>query len=255
MFWLMALLFLSGASWGSFLNAVGGRMVWHMSVDEAIPDHESGFGLSHRSKCYHCKKALGPWQLIPVFSFLLQRGRTACCNEPLPLHYLASELLFAFVFVCLGALGVLLPEFISLVVLSSVLYLLYLSDVRHMEVPVALVAALWIISVTHCLAIMGEELYVYVISVTVGFSLLFIPGFVTSKILKKSSLGIADPLVFSALSAYLQLTLVPYFLIFSSLVGIIWYLLHGHGRRIPFLPSIVLAFVLIFGLQEVGLVV
>ncbi|WP_375264919.1 prepilin peptidase [Planktotalea sp.] len=254
MFWLMVLLFLSGASWGSFLNAVGGRMVWHMSVDEAIRDHESGFGRSHRSKCYHCKKVLGPWQLIPVFSLLLQRGRTDCCNEPLPLHYLASELLFAFVFVCLGALGVLLPEFISLVVLSSVLYLLYLSDVRHMEVPVALVAALWIISVTHCLAIVGEELYAYVISVTVGFSLLFIPGFVTSKILKKSSLGIADPLVFAALSAYLQITLVPYFLICSSLVGIIWYLLHWHGRKIPFLPSIVLAFVLIFGLQEVGLV-
>ena len=230
-------------------------MVWYMSVDEAMPDHESGFGLSHRSKCYHCKKALGPWQLIPVFSLLLQRGRSDCCNELLPHHYLASELPFSFVFVCLGALGVLLPEFISLVVLSSVLYLLYLSDVRHMEVPVALVAALWIISVTHCLAIVGEELYGYVISVTVGFSLLFIPGFVTSKILKKSSLGIADPLVFSALSAYLQLTLVPYFLILSSLVGIIWYLLHGHGRRIPFLPSIVLAFVLIFGLQEVGLVV
>lgn len=229
-------------------------MVWHMSVDEAIRDHESGFGRSHRSKCYHCKKVLGPWQLIPVFSLLLQRGRTDCCNEPLPLHYLASELLFAFVFVCLGALGVLLPEFISLVVLSSVLYLLYLSDVRHMEVPVALVAALWIISVTHCLAIVGEELYAYVISVTVGFSLLFIPGFVTSKILKKSSLGIADPLVFAALSAYLQITLVPYFLICSSLVGIIWYLLHWHGRKIPFLPSIVLAFVLIFGLQEVGLV-
>ena len=230
-------------------------MVWYMSVDEAMPDHESGFGLSHRSKCYHCKKALGPWQLIPVFSLLLQRGRSVCCNESIPLHYLVSEILFAFVFVCLGASGVLLPEFISLVVLSSVLYLLYLSDLRHMEVPVALVAALWIISVTHCLAILGEEFYVYIISVTAGFSLLFIPGFVTSRILKKSSLGIADPLVFAALSAYLQLTLVPYFLILSSLVGIIWYLLNGHGRRIPFLPSIVLAFVLIFGLQEVGLLV
>lgn len=244
---------MSGASWGSFLHAVGGRLVSHMSADEALPDHESGFGLGHRSKCCHCQRPLGPLQLIPVFSLLLQSGRSACCNQPLPLHYLASELLFAFVFLYFGATGILLPEFISFVLLSSVLYLLYLSDLRHLEVPVALVAALSIISGVHCLAIVGEELYAYVTSVAIGFSLLFIPGFVTSKILRKSSLGIADPLVFSALSTYLELTLVPYFLICSSIVGIIWWVFHGSGNRIPFLPSIILAFILMFGSQEVGL--
>jgi leader peptidase (prepilin peptidase)/N-methyltransferase len=57
-------------------------------VAERLPRHES---LNGRSHCT-CGRVLGPFELVPVISFVALRGRARCCGSRLPRHLLVGEL-------------------------------------------------------------------------------------------------------------------------------------------------------------------
>ena len=89
--WLLPLFFgLFGACVGSFLNVVIYRMPRGLSVNEP-----------RRSFCPQCGAPI-PWYLnLPVISYVLLRGRTACCGRHYSVRYclveLACALLFAYI--------------------------------------------------------------------------------------------------------------------------------------------------------------
>lgn len=45
-----------------------------------------------RSRCEHCGHTLTPIELIPIISWLLQKGKTRCCGTPLSWRYPVVEL-------------------------------------------------------------------------------------------------------------------------------------------------------------------
>lgn len=88
---MVFLVFLMGLLWGSFLGVVVYR-----TVNEGSP-------LSGRSKCDKCDKVLSWWHNIPLFSFLLLKGKCFFCKKPIdwshPLTELLTGALFAWWFV------------------------------------------------------------------------------------------------------------------------------------------------------------
>lgn len=79
--------FVLGAIVGSFLNVVIYRLPAGLSVNEP-----------RRSFCPHCKAQI-PWhQNIPLFSWLLLRGKCAKCGAPIAFRYFAVELLTGLLF-------------------------------------------------------------------------------------------------------------------------------------------------------------
>lgn len=86
--WLLPLCFaLFGACIGSFLNVVIYRLPRGLSVNTPS-----------RSFCPDCKKEI-PWYLnIPIGSWLMLRGRSACCNRPISPRYCVVELVTALLF-------------------------------------------------------------------------------------------------------------------------------------------------------------
>jgi len=79
--------FVLGAIVGSFLNVVIYRLPAGLSVNEP-----------RRSFCPHCKAQI-PWhQNIPLFSWLLLRGKCAKCGAPIAFRYFVVELLSALLF-------------------------------------------------------------------------------------------------------------------------------------------------------------
>ena len=69
---IMLGIFMLGTILGSFYNVVAYRVTKGESIL---------FPSSHCPKCNH---ALAPWELIPIFSFLLQRGRCTSCKSKIP---------------------------------------------------------------------------------------------------------------------------------------------------------------------------
>ena len=84
MAWVMLL---TGLIMGSFFNVCIHR----------LPD--GTFFKSQRSHCPHCGTQIPWWLNIPLISFLLLRGRTACCSTRISLRYPLVEIAGAALFI------------------------------------------------------------------------------------------------------------------------------------------------------------
>ena len=69
-----------GCCMGSFVNAFTWRMVRHMDF------------VWSRSVCPHCAHPLAWFELIPLVSWVLMRGRCRICHQPISLRYVWMEL-------------------------------------------------------------------------------------------------------------------------------------------------------------------
>jgi prepilin signal peptidase PulO-like enzyme (type II secretory pathway) len=122
--------FLEGSIIGSFLNVVIDR----------LPTKKSLLGRSH---CDGCKRHLGIHELIPIFSYLFQKGVSICCHRKLKIQYPLIELLTASSFVLIVALyhhlfGVdrlftELPVVITLFALAAITIAISVIDFRHQK--------------------------------------------------------------------------------------------------------------------------
>ncbi len=119
--------FIFGAIVGSFLNVVIYRLPLGLSVNEP-----------RRSFCPHCKTQI-PWhQNIPLFSWLLLRGKCARCKAPISFRYFAVELLTGLLFLWVwnralgtGEYALALPLWIFLALLISATFI----DFDHFIIP------------------------------------------------------------------------------------------------------------------------
>ena len=83
---VLLFVFIFGLLIGSFLNVL-------------ILRHNTGMPWAvGKSKCFHCNKNLEWYELIPVFSFITQKGRCNGCKAKISLQYPLVELITAFVF-------------------------------------------------------------------------------------------------------------------------------------------------------------
>ena len=123
MFLLVFVAILFGLLVGSFLNVVIHRVPRHESI--AWPG----------SHCPHCGEHIRPLDNVPLFSYLLLRGRCRNCKEPISARYPAVEALTGFLF---GAaayeFGVSL-ELLPALVLISALIALAVIDLEHRLLP------------------------------------------------------------------------------------------------------------------------
>ena len=55
---------------------------------------------SNRSVCFNCNKQLLLTSLIPIISYLKQRGKSTCCKKQIPIAYFFVELSVASLFIC-----------------------------------------------------------------------------------------------------------------------------------------------------------
>jgi leader peptidase (prepilin peptidase)/N-methyltransferase len=85
-------LFFFGACIGSFLNVVILR--YNPEKTGIVGKHLGG-----RSKCRSCDKILRWFELIPVLSFIIQKGKCRRCQKKISWQYLIVEILSGLIFV------------------------------------------------------------------------------------------------------------------------------------------------------------
>lgn len=117
--------FLFGLLMGSFGNVVSLR----------IQKKQKGI-LMGRSTCPKCGHQLSWWENLPLFSWLLLRGKCRSCKSPISWQYPVAELFFGLLFLLAawqigGDVPRLLLSFLTLFFLGVLL----LSDLRYMELP------------------------------------------------------------------------------------------------------------------------
>lgn len=114
---------LLGMILGSFYNVVG----WRLPKGESII-----YPPSHCPNCNHQLKIL---DLIPVFSFILQRGKCRYCKNKITWYYPVFEFLCGIVFMlCYLVFGI-TPELLKALTFVSMLIIIMVSDFNYMIIP------------------------------------------------------------------------------------------------------------------------
>lgn len=75
----LILLWIFGCCFGSFILVISLRIPLNQSI------------IRPRSHCEHCKTTLPILSLIPVFSYIIQKGRCLICQSVIPFYYLLIE--------------------------------------------------------------------------------------------------------------------------------------------------------------------
>ncbi len=212
---------------GSFLNVV----IYRVPLGESI-----AFPGSHCPQCGHVLRA---WELVPVISFLLLRGRCRVCKVKISWRYPLVELLTGALFFYRIYLeqGFSARLLFDLIFVSFLIALAFI-DLDHLRLPDVLVYPLLLLGVTRVIFMPGEIQWLQSLSgallAGVGFGLIakFYP----------QGLGFGDVKLVAALGVYLGFPgiLAVIFLasLLGTLVGGLGLLLKGRGLRqaIPFGP-------------------
>ncbi len=115
--------FIFGLIFGSFYNVVGYRLPNNMSL------------INPSSHCPKCNHKLGPFELIPVFSYLFQGGKCKNCKAKIAIFYPIFELFTGIVFALIYKIfGISVEMFIALV-FASMLLIIMISDFLYMIIP------------------------------------------------------------------------------------------------------------------------
>lgn len=130
---IASVLFIFGAVIGSFLNVIVDRYEHLTSV------------LSDRSRCDHCNRILRWYELIPIFSYVIQGGRCKRCKQSLSLQYPVVEVITGLVFILIGFEFLPYPLLLlGWLLIASSLIVIVVADLKYYIIPdVALITAIF----------------------------------------------------------------------------------------------------------------
>jgi leader peptidase (prepilin peptidase) / N-methyltransferase len=258
--------FIFGSIVGSFLNVLVLRYNTGLSA------------VKGRSFCFSCRKTLGASELIPVFSFLFQKGKCKGCQSKISWQYPTVEALTGFLFVAIflkyfGFYG--LTDFIFIdikliyyIIISlctvALLTSITVYDIKHKIIPDGLVIAFSILALAKILTdylLLGngvEQAKERLIWFLVGGPALALPLFLIWLFSRGRWMGLGDPKLVLGIGWFLGpiLGLSAVILAFWSgaLYGIVliilskfkWHGLNIHRKtEVPFAPFLILGFLLV----------
>lgn len=221
-----------GLIWGSFLNVVAYR----------IPRKESL--LFPPSHCPNCDHRLGPIDLVPVFSFLLAKGKCRYCGQPISWQYPIVEALtgFGFALIWLSMKPVNTVDMILVVLywlFFSLLLVIFIVDYQKMIIPDEFNLGIGLLAVIKMILLQSyqQELLGFAVC---GATILLI-------VVLTNGMGMGDAKMFAALGLWFGFKNGVFTLFLSIVLGAVLSVvllaakIKSKKDRIPFGPFISLA--------------
>lgn len=231
-------LFILGIILGSFYNVVGTR----------LPKGESI--IKPRSHCTNCNHVLKWYELIPLISFIIQKGKCRKCYKKLNIWYFLSELLTGIGFVLSFYLfGYSLMTIKSLIIVSLVIITI-ISDINYMVIlDSTLIISVLLLAVVDWF-IGGYELIIK--NLIYGLSMFLIMLLIKlfgDKVFKQESLGWGD-VKLSFLAGYiLNIPVSLIYLFLSAVIALpnaIYQSLKKGTSITPFGPFLAISLLILF---------
>lgn len=235
------LFFIFGTIFGSFYNVIGYR----------LPKGESI--IYPASHCPNCGHKLGTLELIPILSFLIQKGRCKHCQNKISAFYMVFEfltgLLFGIAYLCFGFS----LELIIALTFISLLIIIVVSDYNYMIISDSVLIFFSILLGGEILIIYGPDKFIgRLISAILAFLTMFFIKKIGDFMFKKESMGGGDiklMFIFGLVLGY-PMTILSIFL--GSLVGFpisLIMLKKNMDHIIPFGPFLAIGGIIILLLQ------
>lgn len=234
-----------GLSLGSFATALVYRIP--RGIAWAIPSNDNKI---NRSRCPSCSAALRGRDLVPVFSWLLSRGRCRHCGAAISISYPLIELTTAVLTVALfwawGFSSVSAPLLLAVPFMVAAVII----DWKHMILPDDINISLSVLSVIYVLLCWWsaewamEALAAPVFGAVLLFGAMFVASYAVSKWKGRPALGQGDLKFLPAAGLFLGVFALPYYLGLSGLLGLLTALLkreNGRTGAFPFGPALIIS--------------
>ena len=231
-------MFIIGAILGSFYLVIGTR----------LPLKENVF--TTRSRCDNCFKELKWYELIPIVSYVFQRGKCRKCGKKISKRHLAVELITGLLFLLGYMYFGMSPELLIYLTLISVAILIFVSDFLYMIIldstliiGSALIIGIKMISYGFNSAILS------IISGLELFIVMLIIRYIGNKLFKKDSLGGGDIKLSFLIGLAIGFELGLINLIFASFLALPYALAQVYFNKkneLPYGPFLIAATVIIY---------
>ncbi len=164
--------FVIGAIIGSFINVLIDRIPRGMSI------------VLSRSYCPHCRKKLSPLELIPIFSYLMLRGKCGSCKKKIPARLLLIEVLIAVLYGLLYLMvftsAINLGQFAYLLVILPLFISVIFTDLEYGIIPDQILLFILVASLSYFLLFARGEFVWDLLSAFIVFLFFAFLFFVTS---------------------------------------------------------------------------
>jgi leader peptidase (prepilin peptidase)/N-methyltransferase len=192
---------------GSFL----GTLVLRLPAGERV--------IAGRSRCDYCGRVLGPWELVPIASWLALRGRCRHCGAPLSLFYPAMELAALAVAAwaataAAGAalwLGCLLGW--GLLALAAI-------DARHYVLPDVLTLPLIPLGLAAAWLADPERLWAHVIGAVAGYLVFVLIALGYRRLRGRDGLGLGDAKLLAVAGAWVSWEGLPSVVLLGAIASL-----------------------------------
>ena len=232
-----------GACVGSFITMASYRLPLGLDIV---------FKPSH---CPTCKAKLGFFDLFPIFSWLLAKGKCRHCGAMMSIRYALIEILSASIFLGLFLKFGITAECLAMMLIATCILILIVTDFEHKIIPDGIQIAL-LLSVGLLLWVRNAPLenavYGMLVGAATGLGLRY--GFLFFR--KIEALGWGDVKLLPIIGLAVGLKPFVLVLILSGALGIItgliWKAL-GKGPEFPFGPALVVSmFVILIFTSELS---
>ncbi len=255
------LVFIFGTIVGSFLNVLILRYNTGVSA------------MKGRSFCFSCGKKLGPFELIPVLSFLIQRGRCYGCQSKISWQYPIIECLTGLLFVGVimkysGIIGLYSNNIwyiLISIIMMAVFVFIVVYDIKHKIIPDGLVITFGVLALLKIVADFflmsgpSVEIKYHLMWYLLAGPILASPLFFIWLISRGRWMGLGDPKLVLGIGWFLGpimglsavilafWTGAAYGLVLLTLSKLNWRGLKINGKtEVPFAPFLILGFLLVF---------
>ncbi len=243
--WYAAILFaILGACVGSFYNVIVYRMPRGLSL------------ISPPSFCPHCHKHIPIWYNLPVFGWLILRGKSACCKKPISIRYPLGESLCGLV----GGFSLIFAnsstpftapvehwaDSFALFWLLLGIYPVAAIDFRHKLIPDSISIGGIVVGIALSFFPGGISPLESILGALFAGGGLYLVGFIAGKILKRDAMGLGDVKLVAGFGALMGFGKAFAVLVLASLLGILVMvpyrmLKKEKSQEIPFGPFLMVA--------------
>lgn len=222
-------LFIIGSIFGSFANLVVHRRL----RDESI--------VYPRSHCESCGKSLSSFELIPVISYLIQKGKCRSCGARISTDNIVMEIIGGILLIISSSYGL---NSKSIIIFASLIIGLIISliDLRTMEIYRKHLIMLLLLGFIYRFHFFDKKFFINIIVFSLTYYLIYrISG---------RNIGDGDYYFYLGLGLLLNDSLFAIFVLFSvwfgGFVGLLILLKERkRGRRMPFAIFIYLSYIIV----------
>ena len=218
---ILFFVFVAGVSAGSFSHALSVRILNNKSL------------LYGRSKCDYCSKKLFWWQLIPILSYFILKGRCYFCRKPINFQLFIFEIFLGTIFV-LYFIYFDYNAAISFSILSIFLLSILNTDYEGMIIHLPTVILVIIFGVIFNVAFFGLNTRTILnisISFSIGWSFIFLISSLYFVIRGNHGFGSGDKWLLGSIAVWFGYIDTIYIFFYSCIFGSLFGLLSISNKK------------------------